>query len=47
MFYGRDGHIARYLVGARPRVAFEDTIRLILANLSARNSATGLPVAGN
>jgi len=37
VFYGRDGHIARYLVGARPRGAFEDAIRLIVASPRARN----------
>lgn len=47
VFYGRDGHIARYLVGARLRGAFEDAIRLILASPSARNIATGEPSTGN
>ncbi|HXJ17376.1 MAG TPA: TlpA disulfide reductase family protein [Candidatus Polarisedimenticolia bacterium] len=47
IFYGRDGHIARYLVGARPRAAFEGAIRLILASPSAQNVATGLPFVGN
>jgi thiol-disulfide isomerase/thioredoxin len=32
VFYGRDGHIARYLIGARPPAAFENAIRLILLN---------------
>lgn len=32
IFYGRDGHIARYLIGARPPSAFEDAVRLILLN---------------
>lgn len=47
VFYGRDGHIARYLVGARPRAAFEDAIRLILASPSAQDRAVGLPLAGH
>jgi thiol-disulfide isomerase/thioredoxin len=47
IFYGRDGHIARYLIGARPRAAFEGAIQLILASPSAQNLATGLPFAGN
>ena len=47
LFYGRDGHIARYLVGARPRAAFEGAIQLILASPSAQNHATGLPLTGN
>lgn len=38
VFYGRDGHIARYLIGARPPTAFEDAIRLILLNSSAENN---------
>ena len=36
VFYGRDGHIARYLVGSRPRGAFEDAIRLIIASPTAQ-----------
>jgi thiol-disulfide isomerase/thioredoxin len=32
VFYARDGHVARYLTGARPPAAFEDAIRLILLN---------------
>jgi len=30
VFYGRDGHIARYFVGERPPDAFEKAIQLIL-----------------
>ncbi len=30
IFYARDGHVARYLIGARSPAAFEDAIRLIL-----------------
>jgi thiol-disulfide isomerase/thioredoxin len=37
VFYGRDGHIARYLVGSRPRSAFEDAIRLIMVNNGAQD----------
>jgi thiol-disulfide isomerase/thioredoxin len=47
IFYGRDGHIARYLVGARPRAAFDGAIRLILASPSAQNAAARLLFAGN
>jgi thiol-disulfide isomerase/thioredoxin len=32
VFYARDGHVARYLVGAKSPAAFEDAIRLILLN---------------
>jgi thiol-disulfide isomerase/thioredoxin len=32
VFYARDGHVARYLTGARAPAAFEDAIRLILLN---------------
>jgi thiol-disulfide isomerase/thioredoxin len=38
IFYGRDGHIARYLIGARPPAAFDDAIRLILLNSRAENA---------
>ena len=47
VFYGRDGHVARYLVGARPRGAFEDAIRLILAIPNARDISAGAPPAGH
>jgi thiol-disulfide isomerase/thioredoxin len=30
VFYARDGHVARYLVGAKSPEAFEDAVRLIL-----------------
>ncbi len=30
VFYARDGHVARYLIGAHPPAAFEDAVRLIL-----------------
>ncbi len=39
VFYGRDGHIARYLIGARPPAAFEDAIRLILLNSPGDSTA--------
>lgn len=32
VFYARDGHVARYLIGAKSPAAFEDAIRLILLN---------------
>lgn len=47
VFYGRDGHVARYLVGARPRTAFEDAIRLILASPSAHNATAEKISAGD
>lgn len=37
IFYGRDGHVARYLVGAHPPTAFEDAIRLILVSSAPDN----------
>lgn len=40
IFYGRDGHIARYLIGARPPAAFDDAIRLILLNSGAQNGVS-------
>ncbi|MGH9737916.1 MAG: TlpA family protein disulfide reductase [Candidatus Acidiferrales bacterium] len=46
VFYGRDGHIARYLIGARPPAAFEDAIRLILLNSSGDNSKPKLRNTG-
>ena len=46
IFYGRDGHIARYLVGSRPRTAFEEAIRLIIASTNARDVSSG-PTAGH
>lgn len=47
VFYGRDGHIARYLVGSRPRSAFEDAIRLIMVSSGAQNLANGSAQAGH
>jgi thiol-disulfide isomerase/thioredoxin len=47
VFYGRDGHIARYLVGARPRTAFEDAIRLIVASPSAQTAPAADAAAGH
>jgi thiol-disulfide isomerase/thioredoxin len=35
VFYGRDGHIARYLTGASPKPAFENAIQLILLKSAA------------
>ncbi|MGH9716973.1 MAG: TlpA family protein disulfide reductase [Candidatus Acidiferrales bacterium] len=40
IFYGRDGHIARYLIGASPQMAFENAIRLILIKSAAENGKT-------
>jgi thiol-disulfide isomerase/thioredoxin len=37
VFYARDGHIARYLIGASPQAAFENAIRLILVKSDAEN----------
>jgi thiol-disulfide isomerase/thioredoxin len=36
-FYARDGHLARYFIGDRPRDAFVQAIRLILAVPLAEN----------
>lgn len=47
VFYGRDGHIARYLVGSRPRSAFEDAIRLIMVSRGAQNLANRSSQAGH
>jgi len=47
VFYGRDGHIARYFVGQRNRQAFEDAIRLILASPMATNASAKQVYAGN
>lgn len=47
VFYGRDGHIARYFVGQRNRQAFDDAIRLILASPMAANWTLRGPHAGN
>jgi thiol-disulfide isomerase/thioredoxin len=48
VFYGRDGHIARYFVGERPPDAFEHAIQLILvaptatsSNVASRQSHAG------
>jgi thiol-disulfide isomerase/thioredoxin len=38
VFYGRDGHIARYFVGERPPDAFEHAIQLILVAPTATSS---------
>lgn len=38
VFYGRDGHIARYLTGASPKSAFENAIQLILLKSATENN---------
>lgn len=44
VFYGRDGHIARYLIGASPRPAFENAIRLILVHTASERQKSGSSV---
>lgn len=44
VFYGRDGHIARYLIGASPRPAFENAIRLILVHTALERQKSGSSV---
>ncbi len=46
VFYGRDGHIARYLIGASPQAAFENAIQLILLKSSAENSGSKTTATG-
>lgn len=46
IFYGRDGHIARYLIGARPQAAFEDAVRLILVKSTSQNPAAKATATG-
>jgi len=46
VFYGRDGHIARYLTGASPKSAFEDAIQLILLKSGAQNTGLSSPATG-
>ncbi len=46
VFYARDGHVARYLIGARPPEAFEDAIRLILLNTGAENGYSQHAISG-
>lgn len=38
IFYARDGHIARYFVGAKTPQVFEDAIRLILIKTESQES---------
>jgi thiol-disulfide isomerase/thioredoxin len=47
IFYGRDGHIARYFAGERNRQAFEDAIRLILAAPMAESQPPRSAHTGN
>jgi len=46
VFYGRDGHIARYLIGASPKEAFENAIQLILVKSISENGATSSAPGG-
>jgi thiol-disulfide isomerase/thioredoxin len=46
-FYARDGHLARYFVGEKPRAVFEDSIRLILASSSGQNELNKSVAPGN
>jgi len=46
-FYARDGHLARYFVGDRPRDAFVQAIRLILAVPLGEDRSNRSPVTGN
>jgi len=46
VFYGRDGHIARYLIGASPKAAFENAIELILLKSATENARVSTSVAG-
>jgi len=46
VFYGRDGHIARYLTGASPKEAFENAIQLILLKTAAQNTRAKWSAAG-
>jgi thiol-disulfide isomerase/thioredoxin len=46
VFYARDGHIARYLIGASPQSAFENAIRLILLKSAAENGLSKTAAAG-
>jgi thiol-disulfide isomerase/thioredoxin len=46
VFYGRDGHIARYLTGASPKAAFENAIQLILLRSAAQNTRAISSAAG-
>lgn len=46
VFYGRDGHIARYLIGASPQDAFENAIQLILIKSAAENRSLKTTAVG-
>jgi thiol-disulfide isomerase/thioredoxin len=47
IFYGRDGQIVEQFVGTRPRAAFEEAIREILAATPGKNKTTGTPASPN
>jgi len=46
-FYARDGHMARFFVGDKPRDAFVQAIRLILAVPVGQERSDSQSVAGN
>jgi hypothetical protein len=46
-FYACDGHMARFLIGDKPRDAFVQAIRLVLAVSSGQERRGGPSVAGN
>jgi len=46
VFYGRDGHLARFFVGEKSHEAFVDAIRLILVTPGARLLPNDNPIAG-
>lgn len=46
-FYARDGHLARFFIGDRPRDAFVQTIRLVLAVPVGENRPGSPTVSGN
>jgi len=46
-FYARDGHLARYFIGDKPKDAFVQAIRLILAVPLTENHSGGDAVSGH
>jgi thiol-disulfide isomerase/thioredoxin len=46
-FYARDGHLARYFVGDRPREVFVQAIRLVLAVPLGEDQRRNPVIAGN
>jgi len=47
VFYGRDGHLARFFAGEKSKEAFVDAIRLILVTTSSQNPSNGFSSQGN